>query len=444
MRKLVILICVGVVMLWGRPVWAQEGQEETIKSLNQRVKELEEIVKQLSAAQASNGASPTPLPAARVQPASMQPAPSQEAGIMQRLENRVKSLEEGTQGLWGIELGGMLYSSYEYNFNRPDSESNSLRIFDNDHNDFNLDLFQLSISKETQSGLGFTAILDFGETAGGIASDWDGDGELSSSEESNDFEVQEAYVSYTIPIGQGLEVKGGKFVTLLGAEVIESPYNYNVSRSFLFGFAIPFTHTGVLFSYPLSDRVSLTAGVVNGWDNVDDNNDGKSFLGGLSLEPMEGVSWSFNGVYGSEQTGLGGSKRGVFDTVLSYTPIEHLEFNFNYDRGTESNILTNGDEALWQGIAGIVSIGGGLFEPSWAPFSLALRGEWFSDEDGARTGTAQDLWELTTTLKWEISEHLEVRLEYRHDDSNKRVFEKKDGIFKGDQNTLATEIALLF
>jgi hypothetical protein len=134
----------------------------------------------------------------------------------------------------------------------------------------------------------------------------------------------------------------------------------------------------------------------------------------------------------------------VFDTVLSYTPIEHLEFNFNYDRGTESNILTNGDEALWQGIAGIVSIGGGLFEPGWAPFSLALRGEWFSDEDGARTGTAQDLWELTTTLKWEISEHLEVRLEYRHDDSNKRVFEKKDGIFKGDQNTLATEIALLF
>ncbi len=184
--------------------------------------------------------------------------------------------------------------------------------------------------------------------------------------------------------------------------------------------------------------------MVNGWDNVDDSNDGKTFLGSLSLEPIEGLSWSFNGVFGPEQVGRSGAKRGVFDTVLTYSPIEHLEFNLNYDRGTESGILPNGKEALWQGVAGIVSIGGGLLNPAWAPFSLAVRGEWFSDEDGTRTGTKQDLWEITTTLKWQVGEHLQARLEYRHDESSKRAFEKKNGFFRGDQNTFGAEIAYVF
>ena len=42
-------------------------------------------------------------------------------------------------------------------------------------------------------------------------------------------------------------------MTPLGAEVIEPWANYNYSRSLLFSFAIPFTHTGVLATYPLTE-----------------------------------------------------------------------------------------------------------------------------------------------------------------------------------------------
>jgi hypothetical protein len=48
-------------------------------------------------------------------------------------------------------------------------------------------------------------------------------------------------------------VKGGKFVTLLGYEVIEAPNNLNFSRSFLFSLAIPLTHVGALVTYPVFD-----------------------------------------------------------------------------------------------------------------------------------------------------------------------------------------------
>jgi len=44
-------------------------------------------------------------------------------------------------------------------------------------------------------------------------------------------------------------------------------------------YAEPFTHTGVLFSYPLTGNVTLTAGAVNGWDNWDMNPERFSGLG---------------------------------------------------------------------------------------------------------------------------------------------------------------------
>jgi hypothetical protein len=47
------------------------------------------------------------------------------------------------------------------------------------------------------------------------------------------YDVQEAYVSARIPVGNGPVLKLGKFVTLLGYEVIESPSNLNYSRGYL-------------------------------------------------------------------------------------------------------------------------------------------------------------------------------------------------------------------
>ena len=355
-----------------------------------------------------------------------------ENGLMD-LTNRVESLEGGLLGLNGFQFGGLVYGSYNYNFNSPDSGSNNMRIFDQNHNDFTMDLLQLEVSKETESGVGFHAVLDYGETAGLIQSDWGGD-------LAHNFEVQQAYMTYTFGIGNGIEMKFGKFATLLGGEVIESPYNPNVSRSFMFGYAIPFTHTGVLFSTALNDNISLTAGVVNGWDNVRDNNNGKTFLGSLGLE-FGDLAWTFNGVFGAEDDDSGSSKTGVFDTVLTYSPMENVDLLANFDYGTASEQV-DGDDADWTGLSGIVTLGGGLLDESLADWSFALRGEWFSDMDGYRTGIDQDLREVTGTFKWQMTENLQARLEFRHDWSNKDVFDDGGG-YSNDQDSMIVEFAYL-
>lgn len=432
MRK--VFFCLALVALAGGRVLAGGDDDaffkDTIRAMQERIKQLEEEVRQLKGQQAAAA-----------------PAPTADLGP---IEQRLKTLEDGVGLLKGIEVGGMVYGSYNYNFNNPDAKDNSLRIFDTRANNFTLDLAQIAISRQAENGLGFMLKLDYGRTARFIQSDWSGDGTFSNG--TNNFAVQEAYLTYTAPLGKGVGIKAGKFVTLLGAEVIESPLNYNISRSFLFGLAIPFTHTGVLFSYPLHDTVSISAGVVNGWDNVIDSNKGKTFLGSLAFTPTESLTWTFNGTFGPEQADRGGSKRGVFDTVLTYKPIPHLDLVLNYDYGSETGLLDGDRTAEWYGVAGIISIGGALLHPNWEAFSLAQRAEWFADRDGTRTGTRQDLWELTTTLKWALTERLHLRFEYRHDESNQKVFAQKRTLTPGGplfrflrgQDTIATELSYNF
>ena len=58
--------------------------------------------------------------------------------------------------------------------------------------------------------------------------------------------VQQAYVSL---LTGKVQWDVGKFVTPMGAEVIESQDNWNYTRSILFGYAIPFYHVGLRATY---------------------------------------------------------------------------------------------------------------------------------------------------------------------------------------------------
>ena len=72
---------------------------------------------------------------------------------------------------------------------------------------------------------------------------------------------------------------------------------------------------------------------------------------------------------------------------------------------------------------------------------FTLRGEAFRDEDGARTGMQQTLYEATLTAAYQLTPALATRLEYRHDESTERGFFADD---KDYQNTIAAEVIFTF
>src|SRR6185369_16015839 len=201
-----------------------------------------------------------------------------------------------------ISIAGFLDTGYTWSSNHPHSPANiSGRYFDKDYNKVEFNDFHLVLDKPDKDwGVGFHISGDFGRTGELLreATLW---GKALHKEPSA--ELREAYLTTTIPLGEGIGVKGGLFVTTLGTEILPNPgaYNDNISRSFLFNFGIPFRHLGVLFSYPILKTLSVNAGLVTGWDDPRDNNKQPSGLWGFSFTPTDNISLVSSFILGPEQ-----------------------------------------------------------------------------------------------------------------------------------------------
>jgi hypothetical protein len=341
------------------------------------------------------------------------------------------------KGLSGVEVKGYVEGQYNYNFNDPSDppvplgdgrhQGNVFRVFDSKANTFTFNMAELALTKSSDAGTGFGLVLNYGLDAKAINLD-------PTTGPGDNFDVQQAFVSEKT-LGGNIEVKFGKFATLAGADVIEGPSNLNISRSFLFGWAIPFTHTGAraAITTPVSG-LSAVVGLNNGWDVVSDNNKGKTLELQISLTPVDMFSTYVTAYYGPENVGAGSDNRSLVDVVATIKPIGDVSVVFNYDRGTQE-----GGNALWQGYAAYVTV------PIGDKHSVTLRGEVFDDQDGYRllypdaltAAGAQTLRELTLTLACKMRENLEWRAELRHDESNQDVFLDDEGVAKDTQNTVA-------
>src|SRR3954465_15123381 len=181
-----------------------------------------------------------------------------------------------------IAVNAFVSSAYQYNGNRPASGTNSYRVFDFNDNSFNLDVAELvgQIAPSKPNDAGFRIALAGGNSVPQVAK--------AQDQSVAQFDLQQVFASYIAPLGNGIRFDVGKYVTHLGYEVIEGydGYNDNYSRSTLFGYAIPFTHTGVKASYAVSRKVAAMIEVVNGWDLLRDNNHSKSIGAQLTVTPV--------------------------------------------------------------------------------------------------------------------------------------------------------------
>ncbi|NOT97097.1 MAG: outer membrane beta-barrel protein, partial [Nitrospira sp.] len=243
--------------------------------------------------------------AALAQVAPPTPAPT----VQERLEALEKKSD--APSLWktlGFKASGFLDVAYTQNFNNPNTNLNQLHIFDTNANGFMPHLAQLMLERPadaTGSGMdraGFRARLNFGSDARVTRARTN----FQPGTSNNEMDFQELYAEYILPVGNGLKIQAGKINTLIGYEVINSFENPNFSRSFMFGLGQAFTTTGVRMTYTFNPVVTASIGVINGWDNIDDNNKGKSFEWLLALTPHEKISVSFYGSYGAEQSNCQG------------------------------------------------------------------------------------------------------------------------------------------
>jgi maltoporin len=101
----------------------------------------------------------------------------------------------------------------------------------------------------------------------------------------------------------------------------------------------------------------------------------------------------------------------------------------NGDYATQKDDAPDGDDAKWYGIAGYAK-----YDFSDL-FSATIRAEYFNDDDGVRTGTEQEVKEITLTPEFRVAKNLIIRPEYRHDWSDEEVF--GDNSSDKSQDTIA-------
>ena len=249
--------------------------------------------------------------------------------------------------------------------------------------------------------------------------------------------LKEAYFSYLAPVGKGLLVDFGKFVTQHGAEVIESKDNWNYSRGLLFTYAIPFYHFGLRAKYAFSDKYQVTGYLVNGWNNIVENNTGKTLGVQVGWNPTKKLAVVQNYMLGPEQPANNQNLRQLTDTVVTYSPTTRLSLMLNYDYGRGDRIAALPRPVWWSGVAGYARY---AFSSRYA---VATRYEYYDDHDGFTTGAAQQLNEFTGTFERLIAGHLITRLEFRRDISDQPSFLKGNLPVTG-QNTMAGGLIFVF
>jgi putative OmpL-like beta-barrel porin-2 len=432
----------------------ESQQQQKIDQLTQQIDQMkqqqDQLVAQLKTIKDQLNVKPPPTPEG-----------STTAAAPTSIGEHVAAIEKNITTNLGVSIHGLVDASYEANFNNPETTPskggnstapggnlNQLRAWDLS-NQFQLTQGNLHIERD--GTVGFVTDLNFGQVANAIYATTRYSNATSTFGDNENFDATQFYLTYTAPVGSGINLQAGRMVTLLGAEVIPTyqNQNFNETRGLLFTLGEPLTHTGVRGAYTFNQYVGLTLGLNNGWDDVAANNYQPTLEGELALNNADkSISLLLNGTIGTQQVNHSNSKLGSIDPVFEYKPAFIPNFTWeteylyahednpvtafptvtstgnsltNFPVGPQAGSVTITHGVDWQGVAQ-------YFVYDWNQWEFATRGEFFRDSDGARSGLRQSLWEITQTLTYKVSDTgLLARLEYRHDNSNQQPFNNNDG-----------------
>jgi hypothetical protein len=360
----------------------------------------------------------------------------------------------------GLDISGHVEAGYTYSFQQPPGDVLTGRVFDVQHDELLLNQAAIVLQRtlaptddavlgyKDKFNVGFKVDVMYGYDARFIHSNGLLDHYNDDTSRNEEWDITQAYLEFGVPVGNGLLVTAGKFVTPIGFETINPTTNPLYSHSFLFGFAIPFTHTGITAKYHFDENFYVMGGVHRGWEQSleDNNDDAVSLLAsvGYLYEPgilgSQPVNLTLSATAGPEQTDFQGNWRTLIDLIASTKLADQLTVALNADYAIEDDAAIGGGQGQWYGVAAYAK-----YDVS-DMFAINARGEWFNDKDGAR-GLGTNVYEATLGLAIkpfhdnELGSNLVFRPEIRYDYAQEAIF---DGGSQHDQFTVGADVIFAF
>jgi Putative beta-barrel porin-2, OmpL-like. bbp2 len=379
-----------------------------------------------------------------------------------------------TMESWGLNAYGYIEGGYLYDLTTPNDQTPGKTAPGDDilfagpyKNALMLNQIDLAIERAIDASkgnwdIGFKVEFGYGRDdyythSNGILDQSNKSGGVDGPDDQPD--LLQAYLTFAIPVGNGITVQAGKFESVLGVESINPSLNIFYTHSYEFTYGSPFTLTGVLGKYTFTDSANetsttITAGITRSWNQTLYNDNGDPD-GLLEMSVVTGdLTYGANVYFGP----MGVLPYGPSDDTdwwiipeanVTYkaTDAFTLAGDFLYGEAPHlpvPNVPTSQQSGFnWFSLALYATY---AFDPH---VSAGLRLEYYHDGHGVTTGVGGsdvNYFEATTGLQIhplpgdEIFGSLTFRPELRFDEADAAVFDPSPPLFLGKYTEVTAAI----
>ena len=271
-----------------------------------------------------------------------------------------------------VAFGGFVDSYYAYDFGRPKKIDRPFTTQAVRHNEFNVNLAYVEAKLSGQRVRGRLAL----QAGTSVQSNYAGEptvGTVSGPDLSRF--IQEAMAGYAIT--PALWIDGGIFFSHIGEEGFISRDNLTYTRSLSADFT-PYYESGVKLTWQATPKLSALLTVVNGWQNISENNQDKAAGARLDFAPSASTTLSYYDFFGNE---AGSGLLRAFNGVgLKSNLASDFTVQANFDYGTQEK-QAGGHSAWWSS----AWIGKLQLNPT---VGVSARGEYYHDTDNVIVATS--------------------------------------------------------
>lgn len=317
---------------------------------------------------------------------------------------------------------------YAYAFNQPADQNRPYVTQAQRHNEFNFNWLFVKAEYEDEKVRGSVGL----QTGTYVQSNY--------AAEPNDL-TRMIYDTYAgVKLGEGVWLDAGVFGGHTGYESPLSIENEVFSRALATEYT-PYYQTGLRLSAELTDQLSLTAAVLNGWQIISETNDAKSYGFNLTYAVNDRLTLNYGNLLGNEGNELIGKKYRIYNHFYTrYQVSDGFHMMLSLDHGSQEAWATDDDASFFFATL----IGGVKFSEK---FDLGLRYEYVIDEDGILIASPGDIGFKnnigSVSFNYRPQSNIAWRTEFRLATGDNDLYENEDGPTNG-ANTLMTGLAVKF
>jgi hypothetical protein len=332
-----------------------------------------------------------------------------------------------------LSFSGFIEGYYSYDFNKPENNTRPGFLYShNRHNEFNVNLAFIKGSYNAERTRANLAV--------GVGTYMNANYAAESGVLKN---IYEANAGYKLSRNQNLWFDIGIMPSHIGWESAHSPSCWTLTRS-LAAENSPYYESGAKLSFNTNNEKWLfSALALNGWQRINrvDGNSLMSWGTQVQFKPSDKVLINYSTFLGTDKPDADRKWRYFHDIYAILQLTDKIGVIAGFDYGQEQKVKDGDDKSDWYTPVGIVR-----FTPNdhWA---FAVRGEYYSDEDGVMISTGSPNGFKTTGFSANVDylpmKNVALRMEGRTLSSKDNIF-VKEGRPKDNNTTVTFSTAITF